>query len=229
MKKLIVCVMAFLCTLPIVAGNDDKVFALTFDDGPNTTTTPRVLDCLEKYNVVATFFLIGDHIDSTTESVMNRAVSLGCEIGNHSKTHSYMDKMTADQMKYEIKYTSDAIHRVTGKTPKFFRPPYIAVNDLMYKTIDLPFICGYNVTDWDPKVTPEERAQRVVEQAKDGAIVLLHDFDGNFNTVIALDSIIPKLKEQGYRFVTVSQLFKIKHVNPKAHAKILYSYVGDSK
>lgn len=226
MKKIIICLMAFVSVLPSFAGNKKKIIALTFDDGPNTTTTQQVLDRIEKYKIVASFFLIGNNITSATVPVMKRAVKLGCELDSHSKTHSHMDKLTAEQIKDEMTYTADTIHRVIGKYPKFFRPPYISLNDLMYETIDLPFICGYNATDWDANVTTEQRVKGVLQQAKDGAIILLHDFEGNANTVAALDSIIPALQAQGYQFVTVSQLFKKKHVKPQLHAKVIYSFVG---
>ena len=82
---------------------------------------------------------------------------MGCEIGNHSKTHSYMDKMTADEMKEEIQYVSDKIFEITGQREKYFRPPYIAVSDPMFNNIDLTFINGTGCNDWDAKVTAEKR------------------------------------------------------------------------
>ena len=77
---------------------------------------------------------------------------MGCEIGNHSKTHSYMDKMTADEMKEEIQYVSDKIFEITGQREKYFRPPYIAVSDSMFNNIDLTFINGTGCNDWDARL-----------------------------------------------------------------------------
>lgn len=196
-----------------------KIVALTFDDGPSITT-PKVLDVLEKYNVKASFFLIGSQINSSTQPIMQRAVNLGCELANHSWSHSYMDKMTADEVKKEINDTSKAIKDAVGYEAKFFRPPYIAVSDTMYNNIDLPFICGVGCDDWDSSVSVTKRIKTIVSNVKDGDIILLHDFEGNDNTVKALPSIIRLLKIRGYEFVTISDLFKLNGVNPNVKYKI---------
>lgn len=204
-----------------------KIIALTFDDGPNTTTTDYVLDRLEKYKIKASFFLIGNNITDESAVSVKRAYNMGCEIDNHSKSHSYMNKMTAEEIKAEIKATSDKIKSIVGEAPKFFRPPYIAVNNTMFENVGLPFIAGYGCNDWDASVTVEERYKSVMEQAKDGAIILLHDAQGNENTVLALDKIIPALQKQGYEFVTVSELFYAKGVEAKTSG-IVYSYANQT-
>ena len=191
-----------------------KVIALTFDDGPNITCTPYVLDVLEKYNAKASFFVIGNNINEESAAVMKRAYDMGCEINNHSRTHSYMNKMTAEEIAEEIKYTSDLVEKFTGEPTKFFRPPYIAVNATMFETIDLPFINGKGCNDWDDKVSTETRIEKTLEQAEDGAIILLHDADMNYSTVDALETIIPKLQEEGYELVTLSDLFYAKGIEP---------------
>ena len=202
--------------------NYDKVCALTFDDGPNNDTTPLVLDKLEKYGVKASFFLIGQNINSTTEDVVKRAYDMGCEINNHSKTHSDMTKMSGDDIAAEIKVTNEKIEKITGEQPHFFRPPYIAANDTMFEYIDLPFIAGYGANDWEDSVSADERAEKIIAQAKDGYIILLHDMNGNSKTVEALDTIIPTLLDEGYEFVTVSELFEKKNIEPAD--RIIYSY-----
>lgn len=203
----------------------EKLVALTFDDGPNTTTTMEVLDKLEKYNVVGTFFLIGDNINSESEKSVKRAVSLGCEIENHSRTHSEMNALTPEEIKSEIAYTTKKITEITGRAPEFFRPPYIIVNRTMVDNIDLPFIRGENGRDWEKEVPAKERVRLVLEAVKDGDIILLHDFEDNDATVEALDTIIPKLLEDGYEFVNVSELFRRKGITPTIHSGILYSSV----
>ncbi|MBR1422927.1 MAG: polysaccharide deacetylase family protein [Ruminococcus sp.] len=200
-----------------------KVIALTFDDGPSSAT-PLVLDKLEEYGAVGTFFLIGDNITDDKTDIVKRAYEMGCEIANHSKTHSYMSKMTEDEMKQEIDYTTDKIVEIIGEEPKFFRPPYIDVNQQMYDTIDLTFICGYGCNDYDAKVEIEERVEKTLAQAKDGAIILLHDAEGNIKTVAALDKIIPELQSQGYELVTVDELFHTKGITPDGNS--MYSEVG---
>lgn len=202
----------------------DKIIALTFDDGPNTVTTPRVLDVLEKYGAVGTFFLVGSNINEKSAQEVKRACSLGCEIENHSLTHSDMTKMTAQEIADEIDETSRRVAEITGRQPQFFRPPYIAVNQTMVDTVKLPFIAGFGAEDWLDEVTAQQRAEKVLAQARDGAVILLHDMEGNEQTVQALDMIIPALKEQGFRFVTVSQLFEQSGVTPDAESFIVYSY-----
>lgn len=218
-------ILSIVCAIGIKTNAQEKIVALTFDDGPNTTTTVQILDVLKEQDVKATFFMCGKSIDRNTRNVIKRVIQQGCEIGNHSRSHTYMDKLSADKIRMEVEYTSHAIQQVAGVAPKFFRPPYIAYNDLMYETIDLPFICGFSVEDWLPEVNAAERARRVLAQVKAGDIILMHDFEGNDQTVEALKTIIPDMKKQGYEFVTVSELFYRANVEPKAHEKKIYSNV----
>ncbi|MGN0603384.1 MAG: polysaccharide deacetylase family protein [Oscillospiraceae bacterium] len=202
-----------------------KLCALTFDDGPNTDTTPLVLEKLRKYGITATFFIVGNNIDEDSEQVVKKAADMGCEICNHSRTHSAMPELSAEDIRAEIEFTSGEIERITGKRPKFFRPPYIVVNSTMYENIDLTFIAGIGAEDWLPEVTAEERAERILAQIKDGAVILLHDMSGNTPTVNALDIIIPALKDE-YEFVTVSELFERAGVTPKKG--IVYSFTSQT-
>ncbi len=197
--------------------------AITFDDGPNATTTMEVLDILEKYQVRASFFLIGTNINDESAKSVKRAFDLGCDIENHSKTHSYMDKMTADEIKDEVAYVNDKVKEITGTTPKFFRPPYIAVNSTMYDNIDMTFISGYGCNDWDDKVTAEYRAKYLEKKAADGVIFLLHDAEGNSKTVEALDKAIQILLEKGFQFATISELFELKGVEISGTDTNIYS------
>ena len=185
--------------------NTKKMVALTFDDGPSETTL-EVLDILEKYEVKATFFLIGELITEKTIPIMKRELELGCEIQNHSFTHSDMTKLSAEEIREEIKKTSDAIYNAVGVEPKFFRPPYILTNDVMFENIDLNFIVGLGCNDWVAEASAQERTQLLLDNVKDGTMVLLHDFYGNVNTLQALPAMIEGLKEQGYTFVPLSEL-----------------------
>lgn len=200
----------------------NKFCALTFDDGPNTDTTPLVIDKLEKYGVIASFFLVGNNITEASARVAKRAFELGCEINNHSRTHSAMPELMPEEIKAEIAFTSEKIREITGCEPKFFRPPYIAVNDTMFDNIDLPFIAGFGAEDWKDEVSAEERAEKVLAQVRNGCIILLHDMEGNSKTVDALDLIIPALLKDGYEFVTVNELFEKTGIVPQKG--IVYSY-----
>ena len=192
-----------------------KMVALSFDDGPNTTTTVQMLDMLEKHGVKGSFYVIGQNITEESAPVMKRAFDMGCDIQNHSFSHLNMQELNAEELEEEIRKTTGLIVKHTGVEPAFFRPPFISHNQLMHDNINLTFISGIGVEDWVPAVTAEERAKRMLEIAEDGVIFLLHDFVGNEATVQAIDMVIPQLKEQGYQFVTVPELFKAKGITPE--------------
>lgn len=217
-----------LCSVPFSAVQAEevptKLIALTFDDGPNTTTTNDVLDILEEYNAKASFFLIGNNIDEESARSVKRAYDMGMEIDNHSKTHGNMSKLSADEIQEEISYVDEKVMEITGEPTKFFRPPFIDVSDSLYDAIDLPFICGIDCHDYMENVTAQERAAYILNGAKDGVIVLLHDAAGNQQTVEALKIVMPQLIEQGYEFVTLTELFERQGEVPKDH--ILYSNVA---
>ena len=203
---------------------DKKLIALTFDDGPNTTTTNDVLDILEQYHAKASFFLIGDNINEESAVTVKRAYDMGMEIDNHSKTHSNMSKMTAEEMQAEISFVDEKVTEIIGEPTKFFRPPFIDVSQAMYDAIDLPFICGIDCQDYMANVTAQERADYIMNGAKDGVIVLLHDAAGNQQTVDALKIVMPQLIEQDYEFVTLMDLFTRQGETPRRN--IIYSNVG---
>ncbi len=203
----------------------DKIVALTFDDGPNTTTTNQVLDMLEKHDVVASFFLIGNNINDASAEAVRRAYNMGCEIHNHSRTHGYLNTMTAEEIIEEYTYTDDKIFEITGERSKFFRPPYIAVSDTMFTAIDVPFIAGIGCNDWDDRIPADRRTLMIMRQVKDGDVILLHDAEGNDLTVEALDTLIPQLKAEGYRFVTMTQLFEEKGIAISADDTKIYTNV----
>lgn len=200
-----------MCTMTFA---QKKLVALSFDDGPNTETTVKMLDVLKKHGVKASFFVIGKNINDESAKIMQRAHNEGHDIENHSKTHSAMPSLSADSMRSEIEYTSALVEKYVGERPQFFRPPYIAVDRKTFDTIELPFICGEGSDDWVAEVTADQRVEKILASARDGLIYLLHDFVGNDNTVEAVERIIPILKECGYEFVTVRELFKQKNIKP---------------
>jgi peptidoglycan/xylan/chitin deacetylase (PgdA/CDA1 family) len=196
-----------------------KLVALTFDDGPSQTTS-QVLDVLQKYNAVATFFLIGQNVNSNMKSTMQRQLNMGCELACHSYTHSDMGNMSAWQVQNEISQCVNAIKGQVNTDIKFFRAPYLSTSNTMFQNINLTFIQGITCNDWESYVSAEQRKNDVLRNTTDGTIVLLHDFQGNTNTVQALPGIIEGLRNQGYTFVTVSDLFKYKGVNPNVGYKV---------
>ena len=204
-----------------------KYISLTFDDGPNLGddyTMNDMLDLLEKNDVVGSFFLIGNKINDKNAKVIKRAFDMGCDIENHSWTHPAMPELTKEEMIEEYEKCDQAIIKITGKKPEFFRPPYIAVNDLMHQVIPTPFIQGHGCKDWEPDVSAEERIKMLEEGTKDGVLYLLHVMEGNINTLKALEYLIPKLKKDGYTFVTVPEMFRIKGISFQGHTGKLYTY-----
>ena len=195
-----------------------KYVSLTFDDGPNfpgDNTMSNMLDLLEKHGIVASFFIVGNKVSPENRAVVKRAFDMGCDIQNHSWSHQVMPNMTAQEIKEEYDKTDEVIMDITGVRPTFFRPPYIAVNQLMYDTIPTPFICGQGCEDWVPEVLADKRVQTMKECTKDGILYLLHVTDGNTETYKAVEQMIPWLKEQGYEFVTVEKMFELKGIKQR--------------
>ena len=208
-----------------------KYVCLSFDDGPNNVpgdnTMNDMLDILEKYNVPGSFFLIGNKITEENKKVSLRAVELGCDIQNHSWTHPFMGQMTAEQIKDEYKKCDDAITEITGVRPTFFRPPYISLSQTVFDNINVPFICGMGCNDWEPDKDADFRYEHMLEAAHNGTIFLLHVMEGNNATLEAVDRAIPVLKEQGYEFVNLPDLFEKCGVDP--HVKNALWSVADKE
>ena len=215
-----------LTSLPVFPASaaESKLIALTFDDGPNTTTTNDVLDVLAEYDAKASFFLIGDNINAESAASVKRAYDMGMEIDNHSKTHSNMSKMTPEEIQAELAFVDEKVTEIIGEPTRFFRPPFIDTSQTMYDAIEIPFICGIDCQDYMENVTAQERADYILNGAKDGVIVLLHDAAGNSQTVEALKIAMPKLVEQGYEFVTLTELFERQGETPRRN--MIYTNVA---
>jgi peptidoglycan/xylan/chitin deacetylase (PgdA/CDA1 family) len=208
-----------------------KLIALTFDDGPNEFVMPAIMDVRKKHNATATFFLIGRLINNATAKVVKNAWDLGFEIANHGQNHVHMENMTADEVRQEFETVQAKVEEITGQRPKFFRPPFLSASDTMYHTIDLPMVGGFSCQDWKEETTVQMRIDSVLKNACDGGVILLHcssSDGGSVYNIKALDTLIPALREQGYEFVTLSQLFAIKGVTPVPHEQKIYKIVGES-
>lgn len=187
---------------------DKPMIALTFDDGPNHNTS-RILDILEKYNVKATFFILGSNIKNNEETI-KRMSKLGMEIGSHMYSHKLITKLKDNQITDEIKQVDDLIFNVIGKYPTLLRPSYGTVNKRIKKLIDKPIII-WNIDTLDWKYHNSQKiADRVFKDINDGDIVLMHDIYRA--TANSLEIIIPSLLEQGYQLVTVSELLYYKEI-----------------
>lgn len=190
--------------------HDEKLIALTFDDGP-WPDTPKILDILRQYNVRATFFFLGQNLPRYPE-IAQQVVKEGHAIGNHTWNHHYKP-MNFETAAAEIDNTSAVIERLTGEKTRLFRPPGGILNN---GVADYAKSKNYVVVMWsiDTKdyLQPAATilANRVLNSAHSGAIVLMHDGGGSRRrTVEALPLIITGLKQQGYRLVTVPQLLEM--------------------
>ncbi len=187
---------------------DDKVVALTFDDGPSKYTE-KILDVLKKYDACGTFFLIGNKVDFYRD-VLKRMINEGSEIGNHSYDHKLLTRLSKKQFEEEINKTQDAIKKATGFTPLLFRPTYGGYTDLLKSYTDLKFVLwDVDSRDWQVK-TKSKILQNVLPNVKSGSIILMHD--NHEYSLNALNDIISNLKKQGYKFVTVSELLELKNL-----------------
>lgn len=189
-----------------------KTIALTFDDGPGSFTN-RLLDCLEKNNAKATFFLVGKEIESFPDEV-KRMESLGCEIGNHSYDHTDLTTLSAEAITSQIAKTDNLIMDLTGHGATVFRPPYGSINDAVKSTVGTPMIIwSVDTLDWKTEDT-KQTIDNVLSSAQDGAIILMHDIYST--TVDAVETIVPKLIEEGYELVTVHELAEAHGVTLEA-------------
>lgn len=189
-----------------------KVIALTFDDGPSYYTD-QILNFLEKEQVTATFFLIGNKINRYQETVKTMLEN-GNEIGNHSFSHKWLTKLNPDDLHEEITLTQNSIKHLTGFTPRVFRPTYGAINDTLKKQIDLtPIMWTVDSSDWKIK-NAKTIANRVLKSCQDTSIILMHDT--HKRSYEALKIIIPTLKKEGYQFVTASELEEVKKIRTRA-------------
>ncbi len=203
----------------IKKGNDqDKVVALTFDDGPDKDFTPQVLDILKKNDVKATFFVVGENVGWNPE-ILKREYEEGHEIGNHTFTHINVSKRGYDDIYKEIDETQQAVKKIIGVEPKLFRPPYRAISKEMCNIVkkkDMNIVLWSNL---DPRDWSNPGVYYIVDtitsKVQNVTIILLHDYNNLRNTksqtIQALEIVIPKLKEMGYRFVTISEL--IEHLD----------------
>lgn len=177
--------------------------ALTFDDGPSTKYTEKLLKGLKKRGVKATFFLTGERI-SYSEKIVKRMKKDGHVIGNHTYTHIDLAKTGYNEAKKEIEDTNNAIKEITGEKPKFLRPPYGDWNEKLLEETDMSIVLwSVDPEDWKDR-NADVVAKRVIKSTRPGDIILLHDIFGT--SVDAALKIVDELQSKGYQFVTVDQI-----------------------
>mgnify|MGYP002912992785 FL=1 len=189
-----------------IVNENGPVIALTFDDGPYPKVTGHILDVLEKNGVCATFFVLGSRIEGH-EDMLTRMDELGCEIGNHSFSHADLTRLSKADCQRELSDTDAEIRRITGHEASVVRPPYGYYNKTVMSAAERPLILWtVDTNDWRGKA-PGEIADYVIQQAKEGSVILMHD--QQTQTADAMEMIIPTLIDEGFRFVTVSELIRL--------------------
>jgi peptidoglycan/xylan/chitin deacetylase (PgdA/CDA1 family) len=184
--------------------------ALTFDDGPQATLTPKLLDLLAAHQIKATFFVIGQNVAEHPE-IVARAAREGHEIGNHSWSHPNLGKMSDDGVRQQLRQTQDAIESATGDKPTLLRPPYGSLTTRQRRWIHVEF--GYEIVLWDvdpldwKRPGPTVVCNRIVKETRAGSIVLSHDIHPG--TIAAMPSTLDQLEAKGFKFVTVSELIRM--------------------
>lgn len=181
--------------------------AITFDDGPHASNTPRLLDMLRARNIKATFYVIGKNVE-LYPGIVRRTVAEGHEIGNHSYTHTKLSGLSNDRVMSEMRKTDDAVFNACGLRPRTMRPPYGALTQTQRQMVHQAF--GYPTILWDVDPLDWKRpgssvvTSRILSGTKNGSIILVHDLHGS--SVDAMPETLDGLLRKGFRFVTVSQL-----------------------
>ncbi len=190
------------------------VLAMTFDDGPHPTLTPKLLDILKERNIKCTFFVIGKNAKAYPK-IIQRMLAEGHEIANHTWTHCSLTSRSDAQIRSELQQSEDALVAAANYRPHLIRPPYGAINTRIKQLMFTEF--GYPTIMWS--VDPQDWRRpgssvvtsRLVNGAHPGAIMLSHDIHAP--TIQAMPSMFDQLLAKGYQFVTVSQLINMEKAN----------------
>jgi peptidoglycan/xylan/chitin deacetylase (PgdA/CDA1 family) len=196
---------------PIITFNsvhvDGPYIAMTFDDGPSATLTPKLLDLLAAHHIKATFFVLGELVAEHPE-IVARAAREGHEVASHSWSHPNFAKMSQENVRSQLQRTDDAIKNAIGKRPTLLRPPYGSITEREKQWIHDEF--GYDIILWDvdpldwKRPGPAVVRNRILKETRPGSIVLSHDIHPG--TIEAMPSTFDELEARGFKFVTVSEL-----------------------
>ncbi|MHB8124839.1 MAG: polysaccharide deacetylase family protein [Desulfitobacteriaceae bacterium] len=196
----------------------EKLIALTFDDGPDESTE-EILDVLKKYNVKATFFVVGKNCLERIDTL--KRISLeGHEVGNHTYTHPKFRAKSCEQISQELEKTSQVIFQTINYFPQYFRPPGGTIN---LRILEAAKAQHLRIVLWTPEEDSKDWqnpgvatiVRNVTKNAKGGSIILMHDGGGaRKQTIDALPRIIEQLEADGYQFATLSDLLQAKNSIP---------------
>ena len=199
------------------ANTNDKVVALSFDDGPNPGETEELLDFLAAKNITASFFIIGQHA-AKHPALLQRIHNEGHELANHSWSHDFLVHPSKALMLAEIDKTNQLILEVTGQHNRLFRPPYFAIGPGLRRAIakrDMQVVgASASASDAAPNnaALAEQFAAQILSKIEPGGIILLHDGSANNDrrgSIEATKTVVNTLTQQGYRFASVGQLLAL--------------------
>ena len=190
------------------------MIALSFDDGPDSEVTPKILDLLRQYDARATFCVVGNRVGSRKD-VVNRAVDEGNEIANHTWEHKDTNKLNIEEIKDQITRTNDIVREASGFEIRYIRPTYGNVQENLKQVsreLNMPMVnWTIDSEDWKSK-NPDLIYQMIMSEARDGRVILCHDiYDTTYQ---AMARVIPDLIAQGYQIVTIDELFSFADSQP---------------
>lgn len=198
---------------------DRPMVAFTFDDGPYAPVDNRILDLMETYDGRVTFFIVGNRIQDYP-TTLKRIHESGCEIANHSYEHKNLEKLTPEEVFMQIELTNEYLDQAIGARTQLVRVPYGAYGGEVPNLVTYPIIqWNVDTEDWKSK-DKASIVDQVLTHVKDGSIVLMHDLYPT--TADALEEVVPILAEQGYQFVTVSELYQARGL-PMEPGKVYFN------
>ena len=189
---------------------EKKSVAITFDDSPNIGKTNKILEYLNDNHFHATFFVVGEKCEYN-EDLLISIKNSGNEIGSHTYSHQNLNKLTIDEIKEDYDKMNNIYKRLFNENLKLLRPPYGLYKEKYLNLIDTSLIMwSLDTNDWKNK-NSEYLVNYVVDNIKDGDIILFHD---SYNsTVLAIEKLLPILYSKGYQVMSVSELAEIKEIN----------------
>ena len=193
---------------------DEPYVAMTFDDGPHPTHTPRLLDILRELDIKATFYVVGPRVKSHP-GILRRMIAEGHEIGNHTWNHPNLARCSDSKVRSELKRTQDAVVAACGVKPNTMRAPFGSLKrsqrEWIFKEFGYPSIMwAVDPEDWMRKNRKPSVVKANILKATDkGEIILAHDI--HKSTVDAMKETLGELKARGFKFATVSQLFQLEN------------------
>lgn len=197
---------------------DKPMVALTFDDGPYTKVTERIIKTLEENDAKATFFVVGNRVPAYKD-ILKKTYEQGNQIATHTYSHSYLTKVSKKEIRSELKKSREILQETIGCHFTGLRPPGGMVNDTVRETVKVPmYNWSIDTEDWKSR-----NVKSILTRCKsisDGDIVLMHDLYPT--TADAVEKLVPRLKRQGYQLVTIDELMYYKGIDAEA-GKLYFS------